>query len=93
MKIRLKDDHAEVGFANELNNNTYDTMGEIIVHFPFWQGSDKVEKYEYYVESLGEWVSSDRVFDREERLTIVNKYNTHFLEPKTEADKKRGYEL
>ena len=90
MQIREKDDHSEIGFATEFSNHSID---EIIVNFPFAVGSHKIANYEFYVESLGAWVSGERVFDREEKLTIVNKYNTSFLEPKTDADKKRGYEL
>jgi len=90
MKIREVADPDEVGFACLFSDYSID---EIIVNFPFFQGSEKIEKYEFYVESLGEWVSGERVFDRDEKLTIVNKYNTQFLEPKNEADKKRGYEL
>lgn len=90
MKIREKDDHTEVGFSNLFNP---EVVGEIIVNFPFKIGNDDPAKYEFYVESLGEWVDSERVFDRKEKLTIVDKYNISFLEPKTEADKKRGYEL
>ena len=90
MKIREKEDHSEEGFANEFSPQDIE---EIIVHFPFYSGSQKIADYEFYVESIGDWVSGERVFDREERLTICNKYNTHFLEPKTEDDRKRGYEL
>ena len=90
MKIRHKDNPEEVGFASLFNPNLF---GEMFVNFTFQNYSDDIYKYEFYVESLGEWVDSERLFDRKERLTIVDKYNTRFFEPENEADKKRGYLL
>jgi len=91
MKIREKENHDMIGFATDFNPMILD---EIYVHFPdhFHFGHEKMDKYEYYIESIGEWVDEKRAFGKE-KLTIVNKYNTSFLEPKTEEDRKRGYEL
>lgn len=90
MKIREKDDHDEIGFANERSPTD---VFEVIVHFSFYEGSEPVDKYEFYVEALGKWLPGEEVFDWKNKHIITNKYNTHFLEPKTEEDRQRGYEI
>lgn len=90
MKIREKDDHDMIGFANERSLSAVD---EIIVHFPLYQGSEKPEKFDLYVEALGKWLPGEQVMNWQNRHVVVNKINTHFLEPKTEEDRARGYEL
>jgi len=88
MKIRQKETN-EIGSSSTFNLNA---MNEILVYFEDSMDTDYPSNYDFYIESISEWVSYARAFG-DENLIITDNENTCFFEPENEEDKQRGYTI
>lgn len=88
MKLR----HKKTGALAYSSNFNMCSMSEIHVYFEDGDAdSDFIPEYEAWIEAKKEWKCLSEAF--RDRDVISDNYNSHFFEPPTEEDRKRGYTL
>jgi hypothetical protein len=89
MKVRFSERPAVTGVASQFNTHG---LGEVIVAFDEGDmDSCPISDLDVFLEARQEWRSMHLAF--RERDLITDNYNTIFAEPKTAADRERGYFL
>ncbi len=84
MKVRYKKNHDLVDCASNFNMTA---LSEVILS----DTSEYTSKLEVFLEKTQEWKDMNQAF--KDHDIIIDNYNTHFFEPPTEEDRKRGYTL
>lgn len=89
MKVRFKDNPIQSWYSERFNIHA---LSEIIV-FNKDLGADSafIKDFDVCLEQKKEWKDMGQAF-RDKDL-IIDNYNTFFFEPKTEANRIRGYAL
>lgn len=84
MKLRYKKLPQVPFYSNQFNIHS---LNEILTG----EDSAYIHDLEAWIEAKQEWKCLQQAFI--DRDVITDNYNTWFFEPKTEADRKRGYTL
>jgi hypothetical protein len=88
MKVRFLERPDVTGVASSFNTHG---LGEVILGFDGEGGADScyISDLEVFLEARQEWKDMQQAF--RDRDLIIDNYNTIFAEPRTAADRERGY--
>jgi len=86
MKVRNKNTGA-LGYSSKFNMHA---MAEIIVCFDEGDcDSDFISNYDVFLKVKNIWKSMNEAF--RDKDVITDNYNSEFMEPRNEAERKRGW--
>jgi hypothetical protein len=84
MQVRYKKHPNETIFASRFNELA---LAEIILP----DTSEFISELDVWLEQKEEWKDMNQAFA--DKDLIIDNFNTHFFEPPTEEDRKRGFTL